>query len=375
MNKKIIGIVLGIFLLLLITITITGNLTLANRNEEYVIGLVAPLSETGSAVGIPMSEGMQMAVDEINENGGINNKKIKLIIEDGKFGGQDTSNAANFIINTKNPDILVTLFQPLSEVVSEIAKEKKIPLIYDAYVRSLLEDNNYLFKANFDSLQGCEELTRFAKDNNKYEKLAIVFPEIGFAQECFNGIKNIENNVEEFWFNVSEKDFRTILLKANQKKIDTIFVVGFDYHFIGIFNEINKYNYPIKIMAATTSEALPTNILKTASSESLSGTLTIDFIDLDIQDSEFSKKYKLYTNRNNLEIVDFAYAAEGYDHAMIISKAMESCMPKDTSCLINALENVSDHITVNGNKGFKDRVLQNTNKIYEYMNGEWVLQN
>jgi UDP-glucose 6-dehydrogenase len=54
---------------------------------------------------------------------------------------------------------------------------------------------------------------------------------------------------------------------------------------------------------------------------------------------------------------------------------MESCMPKDTSCLINALENVSDHITVNGNKGFKDRVLQNTNKIYEYMNGEWVLQN
>jgi branched-chain amino acid transport system substrate-binding protein len=375
MNKKIIGIVLGIFLLLLITITITGNLTLANRNEEYVIGLVAPLSETGSAVGIPMSEGMQMAVDEINENGGINNKKIKLIIEDGKFGGQDTSNAANFIINTKNPDILVTLFQPLSEVVSEIAKEKKIPLIYDAYVRSLLEDNNYLFKANFDSLQGCEELTRFAKDNNKYEKLAIVFPEIGFAQECFNGIKNIENNVEEFWFNVSEKDFRTILLKANQKKIDTIFVVGFDYHFIGIFNEINKYNYPIKIMAATTSEALPTNILKTASSESLSGTLTIDFIDLDIQDSEFSKKYKLYANRNNLELVDFAYAAEGYDHAMIISKAMESCMPKNTSCLIDALENVSDHITVNGNKGFKDRVLQNTNKIYEYMNGEWVLQN
>jgi len=375
MNKKI-GIVLGIVLLLLITITITitGNFTLTNNNKEYVIGLIAPLSETGSAIGIPMSEGMQMAVDEINKNGGINNKKIKLIVEDGKFGGQDTSNAANFIINTKNPDILVTLFQPLSEVVSEIAKEKKIPLIYNAYVKSLLEDNNYLFKANFDSLQGCEELTRFAKDNNKYEKLAIVFPEIGFAQECFNGIKNVEEDVEEFWFNVSEKDFKTILLKANQKKIDTIFVVGFDYHFIGIFNEINKHNYPIKIMAATTSEALPINVLKTSRPESLEGTLTIDFINLDIQESEFSKKYKSYTNRNNLELVDFAYAAEGYDHVMIISKAMNSCMPKDTSCLIEALDNVSNHKTVNKNQGFKNRVLQNRNKIYEYMNGEWVLQ-
>jgi branched-chain amino acid transport system substrate-binding protein len=374
MNNKIIGIVLGIVLLLLITITITGNLTLTNKNEEYVIGVVAPLSETGSAIGIPMSEGMKMAVDEINNDEGINNKRLRLIVEDGKFGGQDTSNAANFIINTKNPDILVTLFQPVSEVVSGIAKENKIPLIYNAYVRSLLEDNEYLFKTNFDSLQGCEELTRFAKENNKYQKLAIVFPDIGFAQECFNGIKNVEEDVEEFWYNVSEKDFKTILLKANQKEIDTIFVVGFDYHFIGIFNEINRYNYPIKIMAATTSETLPTTVLKTLRPESLEGTLTIDFIDLKIQNSEFSKEYKKYTNINNLELVDFAYAAEGYDHVMIISKAMESCNPKDTECLLEALENVSDHITVNGNQGFKERVLQNTNKIYEYMNGEWVLQ-
>jgi len=375
MNKKILfGIILGIIIVVIIITNLNINRNFVLKDQEYTIGLVVPLSEIGSAVGIPMADGMKMGVNEINQNGGINGQKLNLVIEDGPFGTESV-NAANYIINTQNPDILVTLFQPPAEAIAPVAIENNIPLIYDAYVRSVKNQSDIIFKANFDSASGCEELIRFAKENNKYTKLAVVFPQIGFSEECFDGIKKVEPNVEEFWYNVEEKDYKTILLKANQKNIDTIFVVGFDYHFINLFSQLKKYNYSMNVIAATTSEALPQEVFENVDNDFLEGTLTIDFIDIEIDNSDFAKNYANYTNRNNLTHLDYAYAAEGYDHVMIISKAMENCEPKDTDCLVNALENVKDHITVNGNTGFENRILQNTNKIYEYHNGNWVRLN
>lgn len=377
MKKKIllgtIIVIISILILLLVFTNINKNKDI--KDQEYTIGLVSPLSGVGSQIGLAMASGMEIATKEINENGGINGQNLNLVIEDGKINGAESANAANFLINTQNIDILVTLFQPPAEAIAPIAIQNNIPLIYEAYVRSIKDQSNIIFKTDFDSSSGCEELTRFAKENNKYEKLAIVFPQIGFSEECFEGIKKVEPNVEEFWYGVEEKNYKTILLRANQKNIDTIFVLGFDYHFVNLFNQLQKYDYPIKVMAATTSEIFPKNVFENVTKESLENTLTIDFKGIDIDNSEFAKKYETFINKTNLSHTEYAYAAEGYDHVMIISKAMENCKPKDTECLVNSLENVKGHVTVNGNTGFKDRGLQNTNKIYEYKNGSWVQLN
>lgn len=373
MNKRfLIGIIIVITVIIgLILITTNNN---NSKNQEYTIGLVAPLSDVGSQMGIAMANGMEMATKEINDNGGINGKKLNLEIEDGLFGAE-SANAANYLINTKNPDILVTLFQPPAEAIAPIAIQNNTPLIYEAYVRSIKNQNDLIFKTDFDAVSGCEEIVRFAKENNKYEKLAIVLPKVGFSEECFEGIKKVEPNVEEFWYGVEEKDYRTILLKANEKGIDTIFVTGFDYHFINLFNQLKKYNYPIKVIATTTSEVFPKAVFENVDNNFLEGTLTIDVKSVDIDSSEFAKKYETFINKTNLSHTEYAYGADGYDHVMLIAKAMENCEPKNTDCLVNALENVSGQITVNGNTGFKDRVLQNTNKIYEYQNGNWIKLN
>jgi branched-chain amino acid transport system substrate-binding protein len=373
LRKNILGIIVFV---LVVTIVLIFSLTNTNKEykEQHTIGLIAPLSGYGSDIGVSMAQGMQLAVDEINKKGGVNGKNLNLVIQDGKLGSTSAS-AANYIINTQKPDILVSVFQPPSEAVAPIAKQNNIPLIYDAYVRSIKEESKLMFKANFDSKSGCKALTKFAKENNKYKKLGIVFPDIGFSRECLEGIKEIETNVEEFWFNVDEKDFKTILLKVNNKNIDRIFVVGFDYHFINIFNQLNKYNYPIKVMAATTSEVFPNAVYKDLSNEFLEDTLTIDIIDIDIDKSDFAKKYESYINKNDLAHVEYAYAAEGYDHVMLISKALENCKVRETDCIVESLENVKDHVTVNKNFGFNNRILQYTQKIYQYKNGNWVKLN
>ncbi len=53
--------------------------------NEIVIGTHQDLSGPIKVWGVPVSNGMKMAVDEINAQGGINGRKIKLVLEDSGY--------------------------------------------------------------------------------------------------------------------------------------------------------------------------------------------------------------------------------------------------------------------------------------------------
>src|SRR3982751_7061660 len=52
---------------------------------EIVIGTHQDLSGPIKGWGVPVSNGMKMAVEEVNAAGGINGRKIKLIVEDSGY--------------------------------------------------------------------------------------------------------------------------------------------------------------------------------------------------------------------------------------------------------------------------------------------------
>src|SRR5258707_2429178 len=53
--------------------------------SEIVIGTHQDLSGTIKGWGVPVSNGMKMAIEEINAAGGINGRKIKLVLEDSGY--------------------------------------------------------------------------------------------------------------------------------------------------------------------------------------------------------------------------------------------------------------------------------------------------
>ena len=54
-------------------------------DTQIVVGAHEVLTGPGSAWGVPVANGMKMAVEEINSAGGVNGRKIKLIIEDSAY--------------------------------------------------------------------------------------------------------------------------------------------------------------------------------------------------------------------------------------------------------------------------------------------------
>ena len=71
-----------------------GSSGYTSGNTEYVIGFSGPLTGGAAVYGVAVNNSAQMAVDEINEAGGLNGVKFKLIATDDTHDA--TKVAANY---------------------------------------------------------------------------------------------------------------------------------------------------------------------------------------------------------------------------------------------------------------------------------------
>lgn len=337
----------------------------------YKIATIVPITGAGANLGTPMANGMNLAIEDVNSKGGINGYKVKLIVQDGKLEGKASADAANYLLNIENPDIFTVLFHLPAQAVSPILKKAKKPMVYEAYTRSMLNNNPYAFKANFDSLTGCEKLVKYAKEHGRYHKLGVIMSRTEYNQLCLEGIKKVEPNVKEYWYNFGEKDFRTLFAKAKDDGIDTLMTIGIDFEYINMFKQLTELGYPIKMMCATASECIFPEVIESSSPSVLNGTLSIDFVPVNIDKTEFADEYK--SKYPNPSFTDYVYGAVGYEEVMYITEAMKNCNPGDSNCLTEQLKKVKGYKTILGSNGFKDRVLQLTTRIYEFRDGKWNL--
>ena len=86
-----------LFFFLLIFISIVP----ASAEERGVIkiGAVLPLTGEGAFWGKNGLNAIKLAEDDINKAGGVNGRKLKIIIEDGKCSGKDAVTAFNKLVN------------------------------------------------------------------------------------------------------------------------------------------------------------------------------------------------------------------------------------------------------------------------------------
>src|SRR5690606_29672381 len=68
-------------------------------NDEIVLGSIQDLSGPIAAFGKQLRMGMMLRVDEANEQGGVNGRKIKLIVEDSKYEPRTAVLAAQKLVN------------------------------------------------------------------------------------------------------------------------------------------------------------------------------------------------------------------------------------------------------------------------------------
>ena len=144
--------------------------------DSITIGTVTTNSGTAAAYGEAEVKGFELAVSEINAKGGINGKKVKLESMDDKGDATEASNAYNKLAADNNvlavagPTISAT-----TAAVAPLADQSKLVTIAPAATSDSIETGNYLFRTCFkDSYQG-EVAARFAAENLKVKKVAVLY--------------------------------------------------------------------------------------------------------------------------------------------------------------------------------------------------------
>ena len=122
----------------------------AAEDEVYRVGVLESLTGLGETYGTVAHNAKQMAADEINDAGGINGKKLELVVEDSKCNAQDAIAAYRKLTDVENVKIVLgTSCSAATLGVAPIAeKDKNILFSGIAVHPDVAHAGDYIFRTS-----------------------------------------------------------------------------------------------------------------------------------------------------------------------------------------------------------------------------------
>lgn len=299
------------------TIKIGGNLELSGGVSSY-----------GSSI----NDGAKLAIKEINDAGGINDKKIEYIPKDNK---SDTAEAASVAINLATQEKVVAMIAPATsgntQATVQIANDNKIPIVTASGTNELItvnEDgsvNDYAFRTCFiDPFQGIVA-ANFATEELGAKNVAVY---IDASSDYSKGLaaafkKQLEENggkvvIEEAYV-TDDVDFKSTLTNIKGKNPDFVFIPGY-YEEVGlIIKQARELGIDVPLMGADGWDS-PT-LVDLAGADALNNTFITNHYssgDPDQKIQDFVKSFEdEYGSAPN------AFHALGYDTVYYLKDAIE----------------------------------------------------
>lgn len=342
------------------------------------IGEYGSLTGSEATFGTSTHNGIMLAIDDFNTQGGLNGKKIKIITVDDQGKPEEAASAVTKLITS---DKVVAL---LGEVASSrslagapISQRYKIPMVTPSSTNpKVTQVGDYIFRTCFiDPFQG-QVMANFATRTLKAKKVAVLRDvksdySVGLAEffrKTFEG--NGGNVVADLSYTAGDIDFKAQLTAIRSKKVDAIFVPGY-YTEVGLIARQAKelgINVPLLGGDGWDSERL-TEIAGTALDHSFfSNHYTSESQDPRVV--AFVEKYKKVYGS-----VPDGLAAMGYDAALVLIDALKRTPNQTPKEIRDALAETKNFQAVTGIISFNENrdaekaavVLEVKNKQFKFV--------
>ncbi|MFZ5451991.1 MAG: ABC transporter substrate-binding protein [Thermodesulfobacteriota bacterium] len=213
---------------------ILGGPAAAFSGKDLLIGEINPLSGHLAQHGLEIHQGILYAVAEINSQGGLAGRRVRLISRDDQSRPEVAINQAQDLIFREHVIGLVGGYvDSLVGPVSELAARYRVPFVASASLQSGLtaQKNPYFFRVS--CLMGIvQPLCRFLSQTFKGKKAAVLHVATPGATEFTASLKSCLEKAGD-QMAVQEKfrpgwpDFSVLLLKVKQAGIDVLVSGGF----------------------------------------------------------------------------------------------------------------------------------------------------
>ena len=227
----------------------------ASAADTIKIGFPIPLSGVGAVYGKPILAGAQMAVAEINANGGVLGKKLEILARDSKANADEAVRVSRELIIKDGVDFLVgTLTSAEAPAVSTVAKENKIVFIAPASKSTILTDpqhiHPYIFRvASNTDVEGLAGATSMARWND-VKTVATIAPDYAYGRDSIaafiTALKKLRPDiqiVDQEWPKLGEPDFTAFITAQMGKKPDAIYCSLFAGDFVTFTKQATPLGY------------------------------------------------------------------------------------------------------------------------------------
>lgn len=344
----------------------TGNQNTSSDPNAIKIGLVASMTGDLKPWGVDSEAGARLAIDEINKAGGINGKKVELIVEDSGSSPEQGKTAAERLINKGCVSIVGEVASGITAQIASAAESTKTPVVSVGATKTNLPGiGEWVFRVCYtDDLQG-PVMANFAYKDQGLRNVAIMTdvkqPYSVYLSETFKKtfIKLGGKIVDEQKYESGTTQFSSQLTNIKAKNPDGLFLSGY-------FNEVG----PMVRQAAEQGiravymggDGWDSSEIRTSGGEAIIGGYFCNHYNNNEDRKEVQEFLTAWKAAYGGKLPGTTMGALGYDAVKLVGDALKRAADptkrEDVVKAINETENfpgVTGTITLKGKKGNPDK--------------------
>ncbi len=343
-------------IIVIILIIVAGAYFMLGRPQEpevIKIGFFAPLTGPASADGIAARTGAEIAVEIINENGGILGKRVELVVYDDALNPDQAIAVAHKMIEQDGVIAAVSgSYSSTTLAASSVFEEAGVPLVVAYAVNPLItKDKTYVIRVGMVAEVEGRAAGYAAVNMMGAKKVAILYIDNPYGQAL---AENAKKTVEALGgqvvfmdkFQFATDDFSPWLnrIKAieDSQGLDVLMIFGYYQHAVAV-KQARELGIKAQIMGA---EGFDSPKFIEIAGDAAEGVIIVTDFDRESTNplvQEFIKRYK-----EKRGIDPDMVAASSFDAVMILAKAIEKAGTLDKQKIMESLRSMENFDGVAG---------------------------
>jgi len=364
---------------LIVTMAVTmaagcGSKGSADSEDVFVIGGSGPLTGDAASYGISVKNGAQLAVDEINEAGGIDGMKFELNFLDDEAEAQPAIAAYEKLMDEGADAILGAVTSGSTIAITDLTKEDGILQITPSGSAQDCTKYDNAFRICFtDPLQGIT-MADYATATAGYNNIAILYNiaddySKGMAEAFMTEAKEKGGKiVAEETFTTGDVDFNTQLTNIKATDAEVLFIPAYYQDVAYILTQAKQQGLELPYLGGDGWDGVLGQLQDASVAEGSIFLSPFTANDPAENVQAFVEKYKA-----EFDATPDQFAADAYDGVYVIKAAIEKAGSTDSEDLIAAMTEIEvDGVT--GNMTFTPEGEPNkAAKMIKILGGEYTL--
>jgi branched-chain amino acid transport system substrate-binding protein len=350
----------------------------ASADGPIVLGMITPTSGSSAAIGPYMTNGAQLAIDEINADGGVLDRDLKLVVEDGACDAKTAAAAANKLVTQ---DVVVSVGGYCSGATLPtlpIFAKANVPMIIPAANSNELVDQGLenVFLINGTGTQQADAAVQYMEQES-YQRVALMDDNTSYSTNIaeLTAERLQESGGPELAgkhsVTAGESDYSADVNAVLKENPDLVYWTGYYQEGGLIIRQLRQAGYEGDIMVADGS--VDVQLLEIAGGNNAEGVLaTMTQTPETIEGAEqWISDYK-----EAFGAEPGPYSTQSYDAVRVAAEAIEQAGSTDGDEIISALEAIDGFQLFSGPLKFTEEHTLSSGgfQILKSSNGEFALE-